>query len=181
MEIYEALKKDHVEVREMLTQLIELGAETPAEMRNGLINDIRDALVPHSRAEEAVFYNSLRGIEKASGLVAHGYQEHVAAETLLRALQVQGKVDAGWIATAKKLKEALEHHIAEEEGAIFTAAKQVFTRDEARMMGEAFEKLKPEIKEEGLMTTTIELVANIMPARFSKAFSKFSLESRVNN
>jgi hemerythrin-like domain-containing protein len=179
MQIYETLKKDHDEVREMLTQLIGLGAEAPAEVRNGLIAEIRDALVPHSRAEEAVFYNSLRAVEKAAGLVMHGYQEHLEAEGLLRALQVTGKIDAGWLATAEKLKAALEHHIAEEEGKIFTAARQVFTTEEAEMMGEAFEKLKPEIKGEGMMATTMELVANVMPPRFSKAFSKFNLESRI--
>jgi hemerythrin-like domain-containing protein len=180
MQIYEILKKDHDEVKEMLTELIRLGPDSPAEVRNGLIADIRDALVPHSRAEEAILYNSMREISQASNLVVQGYQEHVEAETLLRALQVTGKIDAGWMTTAKTLKSALEHHIQEEEGKIFQAARQIFTPEEAEMMGEAFESLKPKIKSEGLMATTLELVANVMPPRLSKIFSGYNLESRIS-
>ena len=179
MTIYEALKKDHEEVRGMLNQLINMGETEKVEKRRALIGKIRDALVPHSRAEETVFYNTIREADKTGKLIAHGYQEHIAAEALLRTLQMAGTIDAGWQATAKKLKAELEHHISEEEGQIFSAAKQIFTTEEAEMMGEAFEKLKPEIKEEGMMATTTELIANMMPARFSKAFRSYNLESRI--
>jgi hypothetical protein len=47
------------------------------------------------------------------------------------------------------------------------------------MMGNAFENLKPEIKKEGILATTSELIANMMPARFAGAFRKYNLESRV--
>ncbi len=180
MEIYEILKSEHAEVREMLSRLINFNSETSADIRNALISEIRDALVPHSRAEEAVLYNSMREVEQASELVAHGYTEHVQAETLLRALQVTGKIDAGWMMTAKNLKSALEHHIAEEEGKIFSAAQQIFTPQEAEMMGAAYEGLKPRIKDEGIMATTIELIANVMPPRLSKVFRSYNLESRIS-
>ena len=179
MQIYQALKRDHQEVRELLAQLIQMNEDTAAEERRDLVEEIRDALIPHSRAEESVFYNSLREIAAAQDVVGHAYQEHMEAETLLRALQVQDKIDAGWLKTARKLKEALEHHIAEEEGRTFTVAQHVFTPEEADMMGEAFENLKPEIKEEGLMATTTELIANMMPPRLAKVFRKYNLESRL--
>ena len=147
--------------------------------RNDLIAQIRDALIPHSRAEESVFYNSLREIATTKDLIAHAYGEHMEAETMLRALQVQGKLDAGWYQTAKALKSALEHHISEEETTIFSAARQVFTEGEAEMMSKAFEGLKPEIKKEGFMATSMELVANLMPPRFAKSFRSYNLDSRV--
>ena len=179
MQIYEALKKDHQEVRGLLAQLIALDENSKTQARTTLIQAIRDALVPHSRAEEAVFYNSLRENASVAGLVAHGYQEHIEAETILRTLQVADKVDVGWLKMAESLKKALEHHIAEEEGKIFTAAKQIFTSDEAEMLGKAFEGLKPEIKREGILATTSELIANMMPAKFSSAFRKYNLVSRI--
>lgn len=166
MLIYDALRKDHDTVRQLLNELVML-SENDEQRRHGLIDQIRDEIVPHARAEESVFYNSLRAIDAAKDVVMHGYQEHMEAETLLRTLQVKDKIDADWKATAQKLKKAIEHHIQEEEGKIFNVAQQLFTEDEARMMGEAFEQLKPEVREEGFLRTTLDMVANLMPPRFA--------------
>ena len=172
--IYDVLKKDHETVKGLLSQLVALPADTDAEAREELINEIRNELVPHARAEEAVFYNSLRQIEGAKDVVMHGYEEHVMAETLLRTLQVADKIDAGWRQTAKKLQSALEHHIEEEEGKIFDTARQVLIDEEARLMAQAFEQMKPEIREGGFMQNTIDMVANMMPTRFAATLRGFT-------
>lgn len=168
MNIYEALKTDHKKVKGLLEELVQLEA-SGEKRRSGLISEIRDELIPHARAEEAVFYNLIRAIDSAKGVIAHGYQEHIEAETLLRTLQVADSIDAGWKATAKKLQEALNHHIQEEETEIFAAARKLFTEDEAEMMGEAFEEMKPKIKDQNLMETTRDLVINMLPPRMSDA------------
>jgi len=174
MKIYEALKKDHEVVKSLLSELVTLG-EKDSDRRHEVIELIRDELVPHSRAEEAVFYNSLRLLDVSKELAMHAYQEHLEAETLLRTLQVQDKIDLSWKKTAQKLKEALEHHIQEEEDGIFPAAQQLFTDDEAVVMGEAFEKMKPGIREEGFAMTTVEMIKNMMPPRLSMALDDISI------
>ena len=161
-----------------LEELVELD-EANKERKHFLIEKIRDELIPHARAEEAVFYNSLRSIDAAKDLVRHGYKEHLEAEALLRMLQVRDKIDADWKETAHKLKTSVEHHIHEEESNIFNAAKQLFTSEEADMMGEAFDKLKLEVQSEGDLSTTAELVANLMPGRFTSAFRKYNLNNRL--
>ncbi len=173
MQIYEALKKDHDTLKPLLAQLVNAGGES-AEVRSQLIDQIRDELVPHSRAEEAVFYNSLRQIDEVSDLAWHGYTEHAEAEAMLRTLQVMDKVNADWTAIATKLKEALEHHIAEEEGKIFNAAKQVLADEEAEMMATAFEQLKGEVQEQSFMQNTLDMIANMMPTRFADKLRSFN-------
>ncbi len=177
MQIYDELTKDHRKVMELLNKLLS-HADSSAETRNALITEIRDELIPHSRAEEAVFYNSLREIPEVKSMVMHGYTEHMEAETLLRTLQVTGKVDAGWRTTAEKLRDALAHHIEEEETEIFAAAKQVLAKEEAEMIGQAFVEMKPQIKEQGFMGTTIDMIANLLPQRFSGAFKNFAVTSK---
>jgi hemerythrin superfamily protein len=172
MNIYEALKKDHDGVKELLQRLVG-SADADQATRKALIAKIRDELVPHSRAEEAVFYNSLRTIDETKGLVSHSYQEHMEAEALLRTLQAMDVVNADWTKVARKLKDALEHHIQEEEGAIFTAAKQVLADDEAQVMGQVFEQMKPEIREEGFVKTTLDMIVNTMPPRFVEPLRTF--------
>lgn len=177
MSIYNSLTKDHDQIKMLLNELI---ATNPGEeVRDGLIDEIRDELVPHSRAEEAVFYNSLRALDEAKDIIMHAYKEHMEAETLLRSLQVQGKIDMGWKETARKLREALLHHIQEEEGRIFNVAQQLFTDEEAEMMANAFEKLKPEIEDEGFMQTSLELIVNLMPQRFAPSLRAINLEKRI--
>lgn len=166
MTIYDELKKDHELVKSLLDRLSE--AET-ADARRSLIAEIRDNLVPHSRAEEAVFYNTLRDLDESKDLVMHSYQEHLKAETLLRGLQVSEAVAMNWKSGVQKLKDDIAHHIQEEEGRVFTAARRIFSDEDARMLGKAFTELKPQIGA-GVLSSNVELMANLMPERFRKSF-----------
>lgn len=177
MLIYEALKNDHKKVIELLNQLISLSSEDVEKHK--LVKMIRDELIPHSRAEEMVFYNALRSLEGARDLVRHSYREHMEAETLLRSLQVRDKIDVEWKDTARKLKEAVEHHIKDEEERVIPGAQKHLQDEEATMMAAAFEKLKPQIREESFMGTTVDLVVNLMPPRFTSAFRKNDLGART--
>lgn len=174
MLIYQILRNDHLKIMQLINELLTL--EEGDDTRKDLIEQMRDELVPHARAEESVFYNSLRSINAAKDLVKESYKEHMEAESLLRALQLKDKVDMDWKATAQKLRQALAHHIQEEESEVFSVAKMHLTNDEAEMMGEAFERLKPEIREEGLLKTSIDLIANMMPPRFSSIIRNQGLD-----
>lgn len=168
--IYDILKQDHDNLKGILQRLEALDDKFDP---SALVADVRDALVPHSRAEEAVFYNSLREYDRASGKIRHSFVEHLEAEALLRTLQVKEKLPLDWKSTVKKLREALEHHIQEEEGELFTLARQFFTQEEAQMMGRAFEELKEKSEEKGFMGNSLELVANMMPARFTDKLKSY--------
>jgi hemerythrin-like domain-containing protein len=170
--IYDVLKKDHRKVEALLERLVH-SADADDETRSSLITQIRDELVPHARAEEAVFYNSLSTIDEAKDLVRHGYTEHMEAETLLRTLQGLDAVNVEWTTVAKKLRDGILHHIEEEEGEIFTAAKQLLADEEVVMMAQAFEEMKPKIREGGFVANTLELVANMMPDRFATPLRNF--------
>jgi len=165
MEIYEALKKDHEEVKELMDELIAL--KNDDDYRFVLIEEIRNHLIPHARAEESVFYNTLRAVNADKKIVFHGYQEHLEAETLLRTLQVMDKMNLEWKGTAEKLRDALQHHINEEETEIFAEARAAFTKEEAEAMCEAFEQLKPKIEQEGFVKNTMDMVINMMPPRLA--------------
>jgi hemerythrin superfamily protein len=178
MLIYDALKNDHDKVKELLNELVHLTA-ADEDRRHSLVYQIHDELIPHSRAEESVFYNSLRAIDSAKDIALHGFEEHMEAEALLKSLQAKDRIDADWKATAEKLKSAVEHHIFEEETRIFNVAQQLFTQEEAQMMAQAFEQIKPEARDEGFLRHTLDVVANIMPPRFAAAIRTFNLNPRM--
>lgn len=174
--IYDVLRKDHDILKGLLQQLVQV--ENKSEDTKRLLSAISDELIPHARAEEAIFYNSLKEINPAKELISHSYTEHAQVEGLLRTLQGMAMVNMEWKAAAKKLKESIEHHIEEEEGKIFSAAKQLFLEQEAIEMARAFERMKPEVQKQGAFKNTIDMVANFMPDRFAKTFRNQSADKR---
>jgi hypothetical protein len=173
VKIYDYLKKDHIKVLDILNELIQ-SKHADEKVWKDLVSQLRDELIPHARAEEAIFYNSLREIDVSKKLAVEGYAEHAMAENLLRTIQATSFVDIHWVDLAKKLRDSLQHHIREEEGKMFTAAQSLFLDTEAEMMGEAFNKMKPQIRDENIMQTTLDMVANMMPDRLRQGFKRFT-------
>lgn len=177
MDIYQALTKDHNEIKPLLQQLVD--ASEVNQDTKVILKRIEALLIPHARAEEAVLYNSIRDNAEGSGKAMHGYVEHLEAETLLRTLQGMSAVGVEWTAAARKLQNGILHHIEEEETEIFEVARRVLSYEEAQQMGAAFERLKPQI-DEGVVASTMDLVANVMPQRFVEKFRQFTFPKGTN-
>ena len=113
MSIYQAIRNDHLKLKSLLNDLVEL--EKDDEFRMTLIEDLGKQLIPHIRAEEAIFYNTLRGVNADKKLLFHAFQEHIEIEGLFRSLQVLDKFKLNWLPTAKKLQDIIFRHIQNEE------------------------------------------------------------------
>jgi hypothetical protein len=171
MNIYQSLEKDHKEVAELLDKLIRSSEENNEEWKN-TVEQIRDELIPHSRAEEAVFYNAIRELSPDNHAIKESYAEHAAAEMELRTLQAMKAVDINWTTLAKKLRADILHHVKHEESKVCTAARKLFTDEEAKMIGKAFKELKPIVREQSLIGTTVDLISNLLPRRLVPGFRK---------
>jgi hemerythrin-like domain-containing protein len=172
MDIYQTLKNDHEELKQVINELLSL--QDDDEYRFVLIDEIRNLLIPHARAEEEVFYNTLRAIGADKSVTRHGYKEHLEAEGLLRTLQVMDKLNMNWRATAEKFRDSLLHHISDEETEIFAEAQSAFSDEEATMLAEAFVELKPQIEQESTAKNTIDMVINMMPPRLADNIRNFT-------
>lgn len=163
MQIYDVLKQDHDGFKLLLAELVDAVDGTSDECKV-VINRIKEELIPHSRAEEAVFYNALREVQAARKMAFSGYKEHAEAETLLHGLGALNVLHLDWKAAVLKFKETLEHHIQEEEEDIFPQAKMLFIDEEAEMMGQAFGRLKGILKKQTELQNIAELMVNLMPS-----------------
>jgi hemerythrin-like domain-containing protein len=164
MDILDELRTDHRNVRELLDRLVATDTKDK-ELWNNIVASLRDELIPHARAEEAILYNSLRDCGSDEARIGHAYTEHMEAEGILRTLQVTDAVGFNWKAAAEKLKDALEHHIAEEETTVFAAARNAFNDEERAAMGEAFLRMKPEVQDDTIVGNTFDMIVNMMPKR----------------
>ncbi len=143
MEIYTVLKADHKLVKQILKKL-EKTEEADVRDRRDLLMELKQELVPHARAEEVVLYDRLKmaQIKEADTLAFEAYEEHAVVDRLLEQLTATSPEDKRWTALLSVAKENIEHHIKEEEEALFEKAKKAFERSEAVQMTEEFNDLK---------------------------------------
>lgn len=169
--IYEALANDHRQFEQLLDRLL-AASKADDDSWKTTLDELRRGVIAHAHAEEAVFYNALREADESKSLVMHSYGEHAMAETEMRALGAAKLVDANWTSMVEKLSKDLRHHIQEEETKIFDAGRKVFSEEEAQQIGAAFERLKGETAKDGdsMVASTIDLIANLLPPRLTKAF-----------
>jgi hemerythrin-like domain-containing protein len=145
-DILDTLKQEHRDVAEMLEKLVE--SESAAE-RKRLLTSIKEALVPHLRAEEKIVYDAvlaLRGKEqKEHG--EEGYMEHALGDKMLTQLgKMQNAMSPEFSAGAKVLKELVEHHVEEEESNIWSDVKDNFSEEDRLAMNKKFLAAKKRVK-----------------------------------
>jgi hemerythrin superfamily protein len=173
MNIYDVLSRDHREFERLLDRLL-AASKAGDDSWKTTLDQLRQGVVAHSHAEEAVLYNALREADQAKGLVMHSYAEHAKADTEMRALGAAKVIDRTWTSMVEKLRDDLRHHIQEEETKVFAAARQIFTEQEAEQIGVAFERLKALKIEQGdsMVKSHIDLIANLLPPRLTGSFRK---------
>ena len=107
-----------------------------------LFSTIKGELTLHEIVEEEIFYPELEAHPKAKDIVLEGYQEHHVVDVLMGELESLDVSDETWGPKALVMKENIEHHIEEEEGEMFTKARQVFDNDELDDLGRRMEERK---------------------------------------
>jgi hemerythrin superfamily protein len=124
------LKRDHENVDAMFKKYDRMkdGDERKAPLREQVCME----LTVHARLEEELFYPALKslfeqgGMEKAVDLIEEADVEHASLKWLIEQLQSGDQSDEGMIdAKVKVLSEYVKHHVEEEEGEIFKAARKV--------------------------------------------------------
>lgn len=145
-DILDTLKQDHNDVAEMLERLVE---STGAAERRNLLTSIKNALVPHLRAEEKVVYDpvlALRGKEQKTH-AEEGYMEHALGDKMLAQLgKMKDPMSPEFSAGAKVLKELVEHHVEEEEKNIWSDVEDNFSDENRIAMNKKFLAAKKRVK-----------------------------------
>jgi hemerythrin-like domain-containing protein len=145
-DILATLKKEHDEVKDLLEELQEA---VSGAQRSRLVQKIKEALIPHTKAEEKVVYDRVIALrdKEAQTDGYEGYVEHELASKTLQRLEALGpSASAEHIAVAKVLKELVEHHIKEEETNVWSDVKENFSEEDRKQMNVQFTAAKARIK-----------------------------------
>jgi hemerythrin superfamily protein len=144
-DILDTLHAEHEEVQELLKELAQ--SESAAEQK-ALVAKVKQALIPHSKAEEKVVYDRVAALkgEKPKIESAEGYSEHALASATLKSLDTLTANTPEFKANATVLKELIEHHVKEEERNIWAEVKENFSDTQRRQMNSEFLAAKKTIK-----------------------------------
>jgi hemerythrin-like domain-containing protein len=147
MDALSLLKEDHGKVKKLLAEL-EKTTERGVKTRTELFATIKGELSVHETIEEEIFYPELKAHPNAKDIVLEGFEEHHVVDLLMSELEAMDVDDESWGAKAIVMKENIEHHIEEEEGDMFKAARQVFDRDELEELGRRMAQRKRSAQKE---------------------------------
>lgn len=100
------------------------------------------------KSEEGTFYPQLLVKKGAREDAMEGIEEHHVAEMVLKELEKMPKGEDQWGAKMSAFKELVEHHIKEEEGAIFKSAEQALSQDEFEKIMKQFEQEERKIRKD---------------------------------
>jgi len=144
-QFFQLLRKDHAELKGILGQLKETKESAPKK-REELFKKLREALVPHMKAEENTFYPALLVKKEAREDALEGMVEHHVSDMVLKELEEIGKGEEEWGARMGVFKELVEHHIKDEEMKVFKSAEKTLGHDEFQDIMKRFEQEKQKIK-----------------------------------
>ena len=135
------LESDHRRFESLLKEG-EATTERAVKGRTQLLDTLTATLNVHELIEEKILYPALKPHTEARDVVLEGFQEHHVADLIVKELHDLAKDDEQWGAKFKVLKESIEHHIKEEEGTMFPAARKVLSAEELKGLGLRMRSLK---------------------------------------
>ena len=147
MDAIALLEAEHTKMRKLLAEL-EATTDRAVKTRQELFATIKGELTLHEVIEEEIFYPELKAHPKAKDIVLEGYEEHHVVDLLMSELEALPVDDESWGAKSMVMKENIEHHIEEEEGEMFKAARSVFDKGELEDLGSRMEARKVQAKRE---------------------------------
>lgn len=141
MNVYDRIKQDHDDAREVIAQIKETTSRAE-KTRRELFDHLKLDMWVHHKVEEAVFYSYLRGTKDMHGESMEALNEHHTANGLFEELDTFPVNSEEWLMKFKALSELVTHHMDEEEEDFFPKAKKIIPKEIAELMGQRFDARK---------------------------------------
>ena len=139
MDIFEAIRVNHEQLRDLLDKLESVRG--PKAREKNFVR-LRDEMVVHNAVEERVFYPTLLDEKDAREEALEAIEEHNVIAYLLADLEETPADDERWKAKLTVLHELFEHHVEEEEQEIFDTMQEILSDEETDEMGKEYQAEK---------------------------------------
>ena len=141
--IFEILKQDHEKFRYLFDKIEKSGRRERTTLQK-LFSQVDEELAVHMEGEERFLYPALERHEESREKVLESYEEHQLAKTLLGTFNSLAVDDERWGAKLSVLHQVLEHHMREEERALFNMAGLLLNKEQLQQIAARFQRHKHE-------------------------------------
>ena len=139
------LKQDHDRVEKSFKDFEKMDRQD-SEACQRLIGSVCSELTVHTTLEEEIFYPAVREAIEDEDLMNEAAVEHETARMLIDQLENMDTDDPNYFATFTVLGEYVRHHVKEEQGEMFPAAKKA--KVDLAALGERMRARKEELSGE---------------------------------
>ncbi len=116
-----------------------------SEARRRLFEEIADKLAVHTTIEENVFYPAVY-VGELKDLLKEAVEEHLSAKRVIAELLQMDLDDENFVGKVKVLQELIEHHVDEEETALFPKVNANFADVELEALGDEMEAMRESVQ-----------------------------------
>lgn len=145
MDVLELIKADHRLLEALFSEV--QNADDTHKLYDSF-NQLYEALNVHTEVEEQVFYPAIRACQDTGRLVDGAQKEHNEAKQMLEDVSSFSPTSAEFKAKIWELKQAIQHHIQEEEDEVFSQVLQCMSEEEREQLGSEFELVKSKLQTE---------------------------------
>jgi hemerythrin superfamily protein len=140
MNIIEMLKQDHQEASAMMDRIESANAGDPSVMTT--FNQLKQALTLHTQIEETIFYPALRDNDQTQDQIEESFEEHQEVKDMLSEMSGMQAGNDEFMSMMSDLRDAVEHHVEEEENELFPQAQQILGDSRLQEMGQQMMQMK---------------------------------------
>jgi hemerythrin superfamily protein len=140
MNIIEMLKQDHQEASAMMDRIESADAGDASVMT--IFNQLKQALTLHTQIEETIFYPALRNNDETQDQIEESFEEHQEVKDLLSEMSGMQAGSDEFMSLMGDLRDAVEHHVEEEENELFPQAQQILGDSRLQEMGQQMMQMK---------------------------------------
>jgi hemerythrin superfamily protein len=139
MDIFELIKADHRKVEELFSQIEKTNSSKQLDQ---YFKQLYKELNIHAQVEELTFYPSMRNYEDTEELVDEAEEEHTEVKVMLEQMKSMDSTSAEFKQKIIQLKDAVGHHVQEEENEIFPKVRQSMSDEELKQLVTEFQEVK---------------------------------------
>jgi hemerythrin superfamily protein len=143
----EMLKEQHREVETMFKKFEALG-ESASKSKQGLFEQIADALAMHATIEERHFSPAVKA-KRTEDILLEALEEHLGIKRVIADLMKIDPSNDTFDAKVKVLKEQVEHHVKEEESDLFPKVRKVLDKAELKELATVMQQTQKMLMEKG--------------------------------
>lgn len=140
MNAIELLMQDHKEASGMMDQL-EMADKGDRAAKDTFLQ-LKEALTLHTQMEEQIFYPALKNFEETRDMIPESFEEHQEVKDMLEEMSGINPGNDEFMDKLTELRDAIEHHVEEEENEMFPNAEKLLGQTRLQEMGRQMQQMK---------------------------------------